>query len=159
MALCVRSAAISVRTWCRIGRPTPRRGHPDNLRSTLRLRFPQRRQQNIDFSKVEIKTIDLGHNTYRLEGQGGNVTVAVGSDGIIMVDGQFAPLRDKIKAAISPLPMKSTEITPAAMKPKAGSTPLAGGCSPYRTRLHRLSSLLTGKRTGNLAKTGFRCRF
>jgi glyoxylase-like metal-dependent hydrolase (beta-lactamase superfamily II) len=66
-------------------------------------------QQNIDFSKVEIKTIDLGHNTWRLEGQGGNITVAVGSDGIIMVDGQFAPLHDKIKAAIekiSPLPIK-----------------------------------------------------
>ena len=66
-------------------------------------------QQAIDFSKVEIKTIDLGHDTYRLEGQGGNITVAVGSDGIIMVDGQFAPLHDKIKAAIakiSPLPIK-----------------------------------------------------
>src|SRR5205807_7125012 len=65
--------------------------------------------QQRDFSKVEIKTIDLGHNTYRLEGQGGNITVAVGSDGIIMVDGQFAPLHDKIKAAIgaiSPLPIK-----------------------------------------------------
>jgi cyclase len=66
-------------------------------------------QQSIDFSKIEIKTIDLGHNIYRLEGQGGNITVAVGSDGIIMVDGQFAPLHDKIKAAIaaiSPLPVK-----------------------------------------------------
>jgi cyclase len=65
--------------------------------------------QGIDFSKVEIKTISLGHNTYRLEGQGGNITAAVGTDGIIMVDGQFAPLHDKIKAAIaaiSPLPIK-----------------------------------------------------
>jgi len=65
--------------------------------------------QNVDFSKVEIKTIDLGNKTYRLEGQGGNITVAVGSDGIIMVDGQYAPLHDKIKAAIaaiSPLPIK-----------------------------------------------------
>jgi glyoxylase-like metal-dependent hydrolase (beta-lactamase superfamily II) len=65
--------------------------------------------QERDFSKVEIKTIDLGHNTYRLEGLGGNITVAVGTDGIIMVDGQFAPLHDKILAAvraISPLPIK-----------------------------------------------------
>jgi cyclase len=53
-----------------------------------------------DFSKVEIKTTDLGHNTYMLEGDGGNITVAVAGDGIIMVDGQFAPLHDKIKAAI-----------------------------------------------------------
>ena len=65
--------------------------------------------QQRDFSKVEIKTIDLGHNTYRLEGEGGNITVAVGTDSIIMVDGQFAPLHDKIRAAItkiSPLPIK-----------------------------------------------------
>lgn len=54
-----------------------------------------------DFSKVEIKTTDLGDNMYMLEGQGGNVTVAVAKDGIIMVDGQYAALHDKIKAAIS----------------------------------------------------------
>ncbi len=63
----------------------------------------------VDWDKIQIKTTDLGNKTYRLEGQGGNITVAVGSDGIIMVDGQFAPLSDKIKAAIkaiSPLPIK-----------------------------------------------------
>ena len=53
-----------------------------------------------DFSKVEIKTTDLGDNVYMLEGQGGNITVAVAKDGIIMVDGEFAPLHDKIKAAV-----------------------------------------------------------
>jgi cyclase len=65
-------------------------------------------QQNVDFSKVEIKTTDLGNKTYMLQGQGGNITVAVGTDGIIMVDSEFAPLHDKIKAAIekiSPLPI------------------------------------------------------
>ena len=61
-----------------------------------------------DFSKVEIKTTDLGDNVYMLEGQipgsiGGNITVAVAQTGIIMVDGQFAPLHDKIKAAIATL--------------------------------------------------------
>ena len=56
-----------------------------------------------DFSKVEIKTTDLGDDVYMLEGQGGNITVAVAKDGIIMVDGQYAPLHDKIKAAISTL--------------------------------------------------------
>jgi cyclase len=62
-----------------------------------------------DYSKVEIKTTDLGDNVYMLEGQGGNITVAVAKDGIIMVDGEFAPLHDKIKAAIavvSNLPIK-----------------------------------------------------
>src|SRR4030081_1227052 len=54
-----------------------------------------------DFSKVEIKTTDLGDNMYMLEGQGGNITVAVAKDGIIMVDGQYAALHDKIKDAIA----------------------------------------------------------
>src|SRR5215475_6955691 len=66
-------------------------------------------QQQPDWDSIQIKTTDLGNKTYRLEGQGGNITVAVGSDGIIMVDTQFAPLSDKIKAAIkaiSPLPIK-----------------------------------------------------
>jgi cyclase len=58
-----------------------------------------------DFSKVEIKTTDLGDNMYMLEGQGGNITVAVAKDGILMVDGQYAPLHDKIKAAISNVSM------------------------------------------------------
>jgi cyclase len=56
-----------------------------------------------DFSKVEIKTTSLGDNMYMLEGQGGNITVAVAKTGVIMVDGQFAPLHDKIKAAIAGL--------------------------------------------------------
>src|SRR5438105_4995844 len=63
----------------------------------------------VDFSKVEIKTTDLGDNVYMLEGQGGNITVAIAKDGIIMVDGEFAPLHDKIKTAIadiSNLPIK-----------------------------------------------------
>jgi len=62
-----------------------------------------------DWAKIVVKTTDLGHRTYMLEGQGGNVTVAVGDDGIIMVDGQFAPMHDKLKAAIaavSPQPVK-----------------------------------------------------
>jgi cyclase len=66
-------------------------------------------QAPIDFTKVEIRTTDLGNKTWRLDGQGGNITVAVGSDSIIVVDSQFAPLYDKIKAAItaiSPLPVK-----------------------------------------------------
>jgi cyclase len=57
--------------------------------------------QQQDFSKVEVKTTDLGHNVYMLEGAGGNVTVAVGTNGVIMVDSQFAPMHDKLKAAIA----------------------------------------------------------
>jgi glyoxylase-like metal-dependent hydrolase (beta-lactamase superfamily II) len=54
-----------------------------------------------DFSKISVVTTDLGHRTWMLEGAGGNVTVAAGDDGVIMVDGQFAPMHDKLKAAIA----------------------------------------------------------
>ncbi|MGH6789068.1 MAG: MBL fold metallo-hydrolase [Pseudolabrys sp.] len=55
-----------------------------------------------DWSKVSVTTVELGHRTYMLSnGISGNVTVAVGDDGIIMVDGQHAPMHDKLKAAIA----------------------------------------------------------
>ena len=72
-----------------------------NPHSTLRLRFPQRRSRTSDFSKVEIKTIDLGHNTYRLEGQGGNITVAGGSGASSWWTGSSPLLHDEMKAAIA----------------------------------------------------------
>ena len=54
-----------------------------------------------DFSKVEIRTTDLGRHTYMLEGQGGNITAAVAANGVIVVDTQFAPLHARITAAIA----------------------------------------------------------
>jgi cyclase len=59
-----------------------------------------------DFGKVSIKTTNLGNQIYVLEGEGGNITVAVADDGVIVVDSQFAPLYAKIKAAIRALTSK-----------------------------------------------------
>ena len=57
--------------------------------------------QEQDFSKVEIKTTQLGPNLYLLQGgAGGNITASVGADGVLLVDNQFAPLADKIRAAL-----------------------------------------------------------
>lgn len=56
-----------------------------------------------DFSKVEIKATKVSGNVYMLEGSGGNIGVSVGPDGILIVDDQFAPLADKIKAALKTL--------------------------------------------------------
>jgi len=53
-----------------------------------------------DFSKVEIKTTKIASNFYTLEGQGGMIGVLAGPDGVLMVDSQFAPLGDKLIAAI-----------------------------------------------------------
>ncbi|HET7112119.1 MAG TPA: MBL fold metallo-hydrolase [Pyrinomonadaceae bacterium] len=56
-----------------------------------------------DFSKVEIKPTKVAGNVYMLEGAGGNIGVSVGPDGILIVDDQFAPLADKIRAALKGL--------------------------------------------------------
>ena len=56
-----------------------------------------------DFSKVEMKATKVAGNVYMLEGAGGNIGVSVGTDGILIVDDQFAPLADKIRAALKGL--------------------------------------------------------
>jgi glyoxylase-like metal-dependent hydrolase (beta-lactamase superfamily II) len=56
-----------------------------------------------DFSKVEVKASPVAGNIHMLTGSGGNIGVSVGSDGILIVDDQFAPLADKIRAALKGL--------------------------------------------------------
>src|SRR5260370_3862535 len=60
-------------------------------------------QQDQDFSKVQIKTTKVSGNIYMLEGAGGNIAASVGEDGIVIVDDQFAPLAEKIQAALKEL--------------------------------------------------------
>src|SRR5256886_9818798 len=56
-----------------------------------------------DWSKVEIKVTKVSGNIYMLEGQGGNIAASVGEDGIVIVDDEFAPLAEKIQAALKNL--------------------------------------------------------
>ena len=56
-----------------------------------------------DFSGVEIKVTPVAGPIYMLTGAGGNIGVSVGPEGILIVDDQFAPLADKIRAALSGL--------------------------------------------------------
>lgn len=53
-----------------------------------------------DFSKVQMKARKVAGNIYMIEGAGGNIGVSAGADGILIVDDQFAPLADKIRAAL-----------------------------------------------------------
>ena len=64
---------------------------------------PAKAQQNTDFSKVQIKVTKVSGNIYMLEGEGGNIAASVGEDGIVIVDDQFAPLAEKIQAALKNL--------------------------------------------------------
>jgi glyoxylase-like metal-dependent hydrolase (beta-lactamase superfamily II) len=58
------------------------------------------RGQLPDFSRVEIKVSKVSGAVYLLEGAGGNIAVSVGDEGLVVVDDQFAPLAEKIRAAL-----------------------------------------------------------
>ena len=52
-------------------------------------------------SDVKITSKKLNDNTYMFMGAGGNIGVSAGSDGILIIDDQFAPLADKISASLN----------------------------------------------------------
>lgn len=56
-----------------------------------------------DFSKVEIQTTSLGSGLAMLQGSGGNLGISTGPDGVLLIDDQYAPLTEKIRAAIAEL--------------------------------------------------------
>ena len=53
-----------------------------------------------DFSKVEVKATALSGSTHLVTGAGGNIVASVGRDGAWIIDDQFAPLADRILAAL-----------------------------------------------------------
>jgi len=54
-----------------------------------------------DFSTIEIETVPVADGVYMLVGAGGNIGLSVGDDGAFVIDDQFAPLSEKILAAIA----------------------------------------------------------
>ena len=66
---------------------------------SLLLSFPAMAQ----FEDVTIKSTHVGGSIHMLEGRGGNLGLSVGEDGVFLVDDQYAPLTDKILAAIRAL--------------------------------------------------------
>ena len=63
------------------------------------LAVPATAQQ--DFSAVEVTAEHVAGAVHMLTGAGGNIGVSAGEDGILIVDDQFAPLADKIRAALA----------------------------------------------------------
>ncbi len=57
-------------------------------------------QQNVDWDSVEITTHHVAGTVHYVAGQGGNIGLSIGNDGVVMIDDQFAPLTDRIVAAI-----------------------------------------------------------
>ncbi len=65
--------------------------------------------QGADDSKTVIKTTRITDNFHMLEGRGGTMGILTGPDGVLLVDTEFAPLTEKIVAAIkqvSPGPIR-----------------------------------------------------
>ncbi len=62
-----------------------------------------------DFDAVKIKTKKLSESIYMLEGSGGNIGVCIGEDGTFIIDDQFAPLTEKITAAIGKITPKPVQ--------------------------------------------------
>src|SRR5438034_10536700 len=60
-------------------------------------------QPGRNFCAVQVETKQVQGNIYMLVGAGGNVTVQVGADGVLLVDTQFAPMAPKILAAVRKL--------------------------------------------------------
>jgi glyoxylase-like metal-dependent hydrolase (beta-lactamase superfamily II) len=50
---------------------------------------------------VQVVATHVAGNVHMLVGQGGNIGISAGEDGILMVDDQFANLEEKIRAAIA----------------------------------------------------------
>lgn len=59
--------------------------------------------QERDFSTVEIRSESLAPGVAVLFGAGGNIGVSHGPDGTVLVDDQFAPLTERIQAAVAGL--------------------------------------------------------
>lgn len=56
-----------------------------------------------DMADVEIETVEVAGGIHMLVGQGGNIGVSSGEDGVFLIDDQFAPLTEKIRAAVDKL--------------------------------------------------------
>ena len=113
-------------------------------------------QQNFDNVQIHVEPVQ--HNTYMLVGAGGNTTVQVGSEGVLIVDTQFAPLAPKLMAEIrklSPGPLRyiiNTHMHPdhvggnAAIAKLAGSDPaLPLKIIAHENVLNRLTATAPGQ--------------
>src|SRR5208337_207423 len=88
--------------------------------------------QEQDFSKVQIKVTKVSGNIYMLEGAGGNIAASVGDDGIVIVDDQYAPLADKIAAALKNIGVTDKPVRFVINTHYHGDH--TGGNSPFATK-------------------------
>jgi len=120
----------------------------------LSLFLPGAGAQEQDFSKVQIKVTKVSGNIYMLQGAGGNIAASVGEDGIVIVDDQFAPLADKIQAALKNLgvtdkPVRFVINTHYHGDHTGGNVPFANSGSTVIAQDNVRKRLQTGGPAGN----------
>ena len=113
--------------------------------------------QDRDFSKVEIKVTKVAGSVYMLEGAGGNIAASVGEDGIVIVDDQFAPLADKIRAALKGIADKPVRfvINTHVHFDHTGGNAAFSTTSTIIAQENVRKRLATGGTAGNLASVKF----
>jgi glyoxylase-like metal-dependent hydrolase (beta-lactamase superfamily II) len=116
--------------------------------------------QEQDFSKVEVKATRLGGSVYVLEGAGGNIAASVGEDGIVLVDDEFAPLAEKIRAALKGLgitdkPVRYVINTHYHGDHAGGNVPFAQGGATLIAQDNVRKRLAAGGRGGNGGSMGW----
>ncbi len=113
--------------------------------------------QEQDFSKVEVKAKAVAGSVYLLTGAGGNIAASVGQDGIAIVDDQFAPLADKIRAAlrgVTDKPLRFVINTHYHLDHTGGNESLAQDATIIAHENVR-KRLASGGETGNLGAMKF----
>jgi len=109
--------------------------------------------QDQDFSKVQIKVTKVSGNIYMLQGSGGNIAASVGEEGIVIVDDQYAPLADKIAAALRGIgvtdkPVRFVINTHYHGDHTGGNAPFASGGSTVIAQDNVRKRLETGGKAG-----------
>ena len=107
-----------------------------------------------DWSTVQIKVTKVSGNIYMLEGQGGNIAASVGEDGIVIVDDEFAPLAEKIQAALKNLgitdkPVRFVINTHYHGDHTGGNPPFANSGSTIIAQDNVRKRLISGGTAGN----------
>lgn len=108
--------------------------------------------QQDNFSKVQIKVTHVAGTVYMLEGAGGNIGASIGDDGIVVVDDEFAPLAEKIKAAlkgVSDKPIRFVINTHYHGDHTGGNTQFQSNATPIIAQDNVRKRLANGGKAGN----------
>jgi len=113
--------------------------------------------QDRNFDKVQIKVSRVSGSVYMLEGAGGNIGASIGDDGIVLVDDQYAPLVEKIKAALAGITGKPVRfvINTHYHGDHTGGNALLQETSPVIAQDNVRKRLATGGTGGNLGSLHF----